>query len=194
MGVRGDGNNNDLHLGGRSVNTDGFQQHNRGNTFLAATDYRVGGYFDVGGDEINSYLDGVAGTPTAVTFGNATYANETPSVDNTIGTNGAGNTQFFDGIIAEFGVWNVKLNAAEFSALGAKHVSPELVRRSSLVGYWKLFGNASPEPDRILGANGVLVNAPTKATHPRIIYPAPTRIIHVPAAVTTSPWYAYANQ
>lgn len=61
------------------------------------------------------------------------------------------NTDFFDGKLAEIGVWNVALSAGEALALG-KGVSPRLIRPLSLKGYWPLWGAHSPEID--LSDNG----------------------------------------
>lgn len=81
-------------------------------------------------------------------------------------------TQHMDGLIAEAAIWSVALDAAEIAGL-AKGVCPLLIRPTSLVGYWPLFGNESPEPDRWKNRFDLtLVNAPTKADHPRIYYPA----------------------
>lgn len=79
---------------------------------------------------------------------------------------------FYDGAIAEVGMWNVALTDDEVAAL-ANGYSPLLIRPTSLVQYWPLFGNDSPELDRFKNSNNLtLVNAPTKADHPRIFYPS----------------------
>jgi hypothetical protein len=70
----------------------------------------------------------------------------------------------FKGYIAEVGVWNDVLSPIERTAL-AGGVSPASVRRSSLVGYFPLYGAKSPEPDYSGNKdNGVLTGAP-KAPH-----------------------------
>lgn len=78
---------------------------------------------------------------------------------------------FFDGRIAEVAIWSAALDDAEMAALG-KGICPLLIRPTSLVGYWPVLGNLSPEQD---GWNSkfdmTLNNAPTKADHPRIYYP-----------------------
>lgn len=77
----------------------------------------------------------------------------------------------FDGRIGEAGIWNVALDDDEVAALG-KGFSPLLIRPGSLVAYWPLFGNDSPELDRSKNRYDLtLVNTPTKADHPRIYYP-----------------------
>ena len=59
----------------------------------------------------------------------------------------------FDGAIAEVGIWDAALSAAEIAAL-ARGVSPLHIRRPSLRGYWPLFGAAYPEADLGGSANG----------------------------------------
>jgi hypothetical protein len=94
--------------------------------------------------------------------------------------------QYMSGKIAEAAIWNVALNDAEIAAL-AKGYSPLLIRPQSLVAYWPLFGNDSPEPDRWKNRYDLtLTNAPTKADHPRIYYPSMAHLgIGVAAPVTS---------
>jgi hypothetical protein len=49
-----------------------------------------------------------------------------------------------NGSIAEVGIWNVALTAAEVAEL-ARGYSPALVRPQSLIAYWPLVGGYSPE-------------------------------------------------
>lgn len=78
--------------------------------------------------------------------------------------------QFFSGNIAEVGIWDVALDAAEIAALG-KGFSPVLIRPQSLVAYWPIGGNDSPELDRWKNRYDLtLANTPTKSDHPRIYY------------------------
>jgi hypothetical protein len=80
--------------------------------------------------------------------------------------------QFADGDMAELVVWDAALDDAEFAALAAGS-SPALIRSTSLVHYYEFFGNDSPEPDRWKNRDDLtLNNAPTKAAHPRMYYPA----------------------
>lgn len=75
-------------------------------------------------------------------------------------------------IVAEMGLWNAVLTDGEVLAL-AKGFAPSVIRPQSLVGYWPLFGNDSPEPDRSRSRYDLtLVSTPAKADHPPIIYPA----------------------
>ena len=78
----------------------------------------------------------------------------------------------FDGDIAEAAMWDVALTDAEVRSLGLAGVVPTLVRPQSLVSYWPIYGNASPEPDRWKNRNDMtLNNSPAKANHPRIYRP-----------------------
>ena len=96
--------------------------------------------------------------------------------------NGGASTDYgdFDGL-GEIGLWNAALTDAEVAVL-AKGVSPLMVRPQSLVAYWPLLGNQSPEIDLVGGYDMTLNAAPTKAAHPRVIYPAPPTIHHAPTA------------
>lgn len=72
---------------------------------------------------------------------------------------------FFDGRIAEVGFWNVSLTAAEHLAL-AKGVAPLRIRPQNLLGYWPIYGVASPEAD-LSGSqnNGTVVGTAPGADH-----------------------------
>lgn len=77
---------------------------------------------------------------------------------------------YMRGRIAEMGVWNVVLDAAEIAAL-AKAVCPLLIRPDSLVMYCPMIGRYDPEIELIGGANFTLVNAPTNGDHCRVFNP-----------------------
>lgn len=104
---------------------------------------------------------------------NTSTTSTTPTVDDTrIGTLNNGGTieNFFDGDIAEVGIWNVALTDPEVLVLSTG-MSPLLVRPSSLVGYWPLIGRYSPEIDRVGRFDMTLDNTPAFADHPRMFYP-----------------------
>jgi hypothetical protein len=111
------------------------------------------------------YLDGVAGTANTTSL--------TPSSldDTTIGASiysgGAGT--YMDGQIAEAGIWNVALTAAEITSL-AKGVSPLMIRPASLISYWPLIGQTSPEID-LRSRFEMTVNGAVAADHPRVYMP-----------------------
>ena len=75
---------------------------------------------------------------------------------------------YWDGDIAEAGIWSVALDASEIAALG-KGVSPLLIRPGSLLAYWPLIGRYSPEicPK---GGFDMTVTSAVVAAHPRIYY------------------------
>jgi len=77
---------------------------------------------------------------------------------------------YVSGRIAEVAIHNAALTVAEVTAL-AKGYSPLFVHPQSLVSYWPIIGRTSPEIDLVGGYDLTLVNAPTTAAHPRIIYP-----------------------
>ena len=56
------------------------------------------------------------------------------------------NTFPFSGRLAEAGLWNIALSAAQIALLAAG-VSPLRIRPDALKGYWPLYAIGSPEPD-----------------------------------------------
>lgn len=90
---------------------------------------------------------------------------------------GDGNTTFSPfapagtGYLAEVGMWSVVLDDAEVAAL-SKGLSPLQVRPVSLVGYWPLYGNNSPENNFKSNANAAVIQGSlSQAAHPRVILP-----------------------
>lgn len=140
----------------------------------------------------NAYSAG-AWSHGAVTFGPVNqfaYLNGTPSTVgspkfptgfNRVRISGAFGASFFDGSLAECGLWNVELTQAEISTL-ALGVSPLLVRPGALVGYWPLRHGYSPEIDLVSTNTAALANAPTISPHPRVLLPKPRLVIDNPAA------------
>jgi hypothetical protein len=98
----------------------------------------------------------------------------TPSGVNrfSIGRNGdlSANQRYFGGMLAEAGIWNVALTDDEVVSL-ARGFSPLLIRPQSLVAYWPLLGNTSPEVDLRTNKYNLTVTGATKADHPRILLP-----------------------
>lgn len=86
---------------------------------------------------------------------------------------------YVSGRVADAAIWDAALSDAEVASLAAGY-APPLIRPQSLVAYWPLFGNLSPEPDRVGGYDMTLNNAPTKVPHPPVIYPGPR--IYTPSA------------
>lgn len=79
--------------------------------------------------------------------------------------------RFLTADVWEAAIWSVALDDDEVAALG-KGFCPLLIRPASLVAYWPLYGNDSPEPDRWKSKfDMTLNNTPIKADHQRVIYP-----------------------
>jgi hypothetical protein len=110
------------------------------------------------------YLNGAGkGTDaTSLTLGGTLNRFEVGSIYNT-----ASRLLFWDGDIAEVGVWNVALTDLDVAIL-ASGISPLLVRPDALVFYAPLLNGGSPEPD-IIGRRNLTVTGATLATHPRIL-------------------------
>lgn len=142
--------------------------------FTAGTWHHAAGVF-LSTASRTAYIDG----GSAVTETTAETALAT--VDSiTVGVRPNATTNPFSGDIAEVGVWDVDLTAAEILSL-SKGVSPLLIRPASLVFYAPMFGNADPEPDLIEGRS--LTNtSTTKSAHPRVLYPSRPMISMTPAA------------
>ena len=145
-----------------------------------ATEVTNGVWHHAGGtftstSSVITYLDGVAGAAVQTVSGAIATTN---SLQIGVVNFGGSLLQYYDGKIAEVGIWNVVLTAAEMLVL-SKGFSPLFVRRANLVGYWPLHGRFSPEP--MYGGVGVagvsqeltLVNTPAFFSHPnQIIYPS----------------------
>ncbi len=100
-------------------------------------------YEAVAGSLPTIYVDGIQQTVTALsTTSGSPTTNANPYV---IGGRGNDNLRAWDGRLAEFAIWNALLTADECRALSTG-VSPNQIRRPSLVGYWPLWGVSSPEP------------------------------------------------
>lgn len=103
---------------------------------------------------------------------------------------------FFDGQIAEAGIWDAALSDDEVAILG-RAVSPLLVRPASLVAYWPILGRYSPEIDIVGGFNLSLVASPATADHPRIMLAAGSQSRRFTTAAVAGggkPWLYYAQQ
>jgi hypothetical protein len=150
-----------------------------GSGFSANTWHHLTGVF-ASNDSRTVYFDGAAGTENTTSItGNGYTRIEIGRVAQ--GDEGSP-TQYMSGNVAEAAAWDVALTAAEISSL-ADGYSPELIRPTSLIAYWQLFGNLSPEIARVGGSGYdlTLFNTPTKAAHPGMIYPIP-QIHTVPTA------------
>ena len=66
----------------------------------------------------------------------------------------------YDGDLCEGALWSADLTDGETLALG-NGVHPCVIRRSSLAGYWPIYGAASPEPDWSGSGNNLTVTGTT---------------------------------
>lgn len=82
----------------------------------------------------------------------------------------SGATDFVNGRMAESAIWTAALTTAEVNSL-ALGVSPLLIRPASLLDYWHIFGNDSPELPAWGTAALTLSGSPAKSEGPRIILP-----------------------
>jgi len=96
---------------------------------------------------------------------------------------GANKTEgnYFQGKVAEAGIWDTELNTAQVAAL-AKGYAPSLIQPSNLMDYWPIIGRQSPEPNMMNASSATPTNSPTNFAHPPMIYPARPQSIFVPAA------------
>lgn len=77
---------------------------------------------------------------------------------------GSSRSNYFNGSIAEVGIWNVALTDQEVSALAAGAL-PHTVRPGKLVAYWPLWGLHSPEIDLSGSAQNMVITGATAANH-----------------------------
>jgi len=115
------------------------------------------------GSSRTPYTNGVAGAENTTTV-----AAITPTFTN-IGAFYAGTAtaiQFMDGLIAEVGIWNAALTAAEIASL-AQGMASDKIRPQSLVFYAPLVRDLNDQKGGLAITNN---NGATVANHPRI-YP-----------------------
>lgn len=140
-------------------------------TFSVDTWHHAGGV-EISATSRFAYLNGVASpedttsrTPTGMDrAGIGALVDSSPS-------------NYFEGSIAEVGIWNVVLTAAEWTALAARY-SPLFIRPKSLVAYCPLIRGST---DLIGGVSWETQGTPTTSAHPRIIRPS-AQILQFPAA------------
>ena len=156
-----------------------------GSAYSADTWYHGGGVWASTSSRL-VYFDGVAGTEDT--------NSETLTGNDRIVLGARPNlSEDLDGQLAEVGIWNVALTAAEMASL-AKGYSPLFIRPQSLIFYMPLVRNLSN--DLVGGLSMTAGGTPTAENHPTVIYPEAQRIF-VPAAAPAgagNPYYAYAQQ
>lgn len=126
------------------------------------------------------YLNNVAGT-----VGTVSVATSTPTKVLIGARYSAGvKAEFFNGKIAEVGIWNVALTAAEIAILSLG-VSPLFIRPQNLVSYVPLIGRTSPEID--YKGTGLTLTGTATADHPRVYQAVPPLVLSYPAAPPPPP-------
>ena len=165
-----------------------------GGAAITTTAFSAGVWQHVLGVELSSssravYLNG-GGKGTNTTLVEPTGLNRT-----SIGVrNRLSDTFFFDGLLAECCVFNDDLSDAEAVML-ANGLHPFALRLGSLVGYWPIYGHASPEVDWSGNGNNMTVTGTTVADHiyttPPLRQAAGWRGAFVAAAANPAyqPWY-----
>jgi hypothetical protein len=141
-------------IAGGSTNTATVGAIPSANSWLHAA-----GVFSASNNRV-AYLDGVVGT--------ANTASSTPSGINSLyvgaRNSGGGIGLYFNGAIAEVGIWNAALTAAEIASL-AKGMTCDKVRPQSLVAYFPLIRDLTEIRSGLAVTNN---NTATVANHPRV--------------------------
>lgn len=76
-------------------------------------------------------------------------------------------SNFIDGRIADVAIWKSRLSGGNVTSLNGGTLPNAISPAADF--YWKLCGDASPEPATSGGINLTLANAPTKVSHPGTI-------------------------
>lgn len=144
-----------------SVGTGGSFQAQGGSTTLNAWNHACAVFGSATSREI--FANGASGATNTSNVGTQNAATGTQ-----IGARTASNSTgfYFNGNIAEIGIWNAALTAAEVASL-AKGMSCDKVRPQSLVFYAPLVRALNDQKDGLTITNN---NGATVANHPRI-YP-----------------------
>jgi hypothetical protein len=135
---------------------------------------QVGCVVDVVNDAIHVFVDGVLeASNNAATFSNTTWVLGAPTESDAIGSYAPGGgaavtTAFFDGQIAEVGLWGVNIAALGMAQLGAR-LAPYKVMRQNLLGYWPLDDRGTTIlPDYVGRINGTVTGSIPATDHPRV--------------------------
>lgn len=152
----------------RSSNTSGTAaQSDTTSTYSANTWFHAAAVF-TSNTSRTAYLNGSAATtnttsndPSASTFSITSIGNNTAS---------SARANFYSGRIGEVGIWSVALTVDEIAAL-ADGITPLNVRPASLIAYWPLYGESSPEIE-LRNRYEMTVSGAAKAENPRIFLPA----------------------
>lgn len=131
--------NNFLRLQGRSVSTDSLQTVDATTTNITAGVLRtLGGVWNIGGDAMRGYINGVQEMSGAATFANATYTPGTPTGQASIGITNC------NGLLAELAIWKVDIGTAGMLEFH-RGKDPRLISPGNLVYYHP--GHNATDPD-----------------------------------------------
>lgn len=126
--------------------------------------YHVAATYDSVNDAtVRGWLNGAADGTTA-------WSGSIPSAaghDFQFGQDPQVGDRFFNGVIADGAMWNVRLSNAEILAL-SRGARPSQIRPLSLLGWWPLTGLQSPEPDLSGNAHNGTLTGTTPAFGPPI--------------------------
>lgn len=125
---------------------------------------------DTGAGQAVVYLNGTAGTPVTDNTGDLSNGG---SLNWYLGyrfdSGPFGGLKGMDGILGEMAIWTTALSSSDVASFHAGN-GANCIQSASLVAYWKMNTNTSPEPDWKYGNSATLVNAPSYATGPTVSY------------------------
>jgi hypothetical protein len=81
---------------------------------------------------------------------------------------GGGKDFFTNGDICDAAIWDIALSDSEVASL-ASGTSPLSIQASNLKAYWKLCGDASPEPDASGNGQDLTVTGATQSSNPPLL-------------------------
>lgn len=133
-------------------------------TGYSASTWHLSCYVEVSSASRSAFIDGGSeGTDTT----SSTPAGIDRTLVATLQTS-SGQILFFDGAIAEVGIWNAALTDGEVATL-AKSFAPPCVRRNALVAYYPMVRDATSLKDLFSGtANHLTLTGGTVSGHPSI--------------------------
>ncbi len=126
--------------------------------------YHAAAVFLGSGQNVTGYINGVAGTP-ATNTGSTLSTLDRLVIGTRLSAGSPG--LYFDGDIAEVGVWNAALAAEEIAGL-AKGFRCRMIRPQSLRFDLRMIRGLQDLSQALAMTN---TNGATVSTHPRIIYP-----------------------
>lgn len=196
-----------VELGARSQSGDAFGKATGATTVSTGSWVHVAGTVNYSSPNITVYLNGTSDGTATPTFGASTLTIGTPTAPDMIGafssvypvTTNAGFQ--FDGDIAEVGLWDTALSAAEIAAL-AKGVPPSRVRSRRLCAYYPLQTDGTTVPNRVgstalgtvTGSIPIAAHAPVSPWFGESIDWPPYAVSAAPSTTTYFFWHGYAEE